>query len=215
MLTIINSLADALFSTELEDEKANILNFLDAIQSVPFDQFAHLNDDFEVDQLAICILDGDVVSIVVQHGLDKEAVKSLTNYYTAAKAVRVYYTDRNNFPSGDDWSVEGLSFIQADCTDQGLAGKYKAEQTDTTVTLRYGTGVYVGTRLEDLKNFSIIASGEYDDSVMPVLQLAQQYCADDALGLLVQCQSNSWVKPMLDLGFEANRWILKAEFNRL
>lgn len=215
MLTIINSLADAQFIPTLDVDKNIVTSFLDTVQNVPFDQFAHLNDDFEVDQLAICILDGDVVSVVIQGGLDKEAIKSLTNYYVNAKSVRVYYSSHNDFPAGDDWTVEGLCFAMPECAEQPDVGEYTAEQDNTTITLHYQGNMYVGTRLEDLKNFSIIAAGEYDDTVKPVLRLAMQYCATEGLGLLVQCQNNTWVKPMTDAGFIANRWILKADFAQL
>ncbi|QXO09553.1 hypothetical protein pEaSNUABM11_00129 [Erwinia phage pEa_SNUABM_11] len=215
MLTIINSLNEATFIPELAESKQTIEQFLDTVSNVPFDQFAHLNDDFEVDKLAICILDADVVSVVVQDNLDKESIKSLMNYYTTAKSVRVYHADRNDFPSGDDWTVEGLSFVMADCVDQGMGEKYTAEQEGTVSTIHFEDGMYVGTRLDDLKSFSVIAAGEYDNTADPVIRLAMQYCADQQLGLLVQCQNNTWVKPMLDMGFTANRWILKADFATL
>ncbi|ANZ49479.1 hypothetical protein KWAN_127 [Erwinia phage vB_EamM_Kwan] len=215
MLTPVQSLLDVSYAPAIVGMKDAVEQFLTTVESVPFDQFAYLNENLEVEQLAICFLDADVVSVVIQGGLDKAAIKSLTNYYTNAVAVRVYYSDQEDFPKGDDWSVEGLSFLMDNPAFDESLPAFEAEQDDVFVTIKVGDKAMLGTLLSDLNTFSVMATGEYQPEMENELKVAMAYCNGQECRLLVQVYHNSWIKPMLDMGFEANRWILKADFNHL
>lgn len=212
MLTPVQSLLDLSYTATTLPVRESVEQFLTSVDGVTFDQFAYLNENLEVEQLAICFLTDDVVSVVIQAGLDKEAIKSLSHHYTEAKSVRVYYSDIEDFPRGDDWSVEGLSFLMDNPTFDETLPAFEVKREEVFVTLKTAEQEILGTFLEDLNSFSLVVEEEYNTEQLQRVKTVMAFCNAQECRLLVQALDNSWIKPMLDMGFAANRWILKADF---
>jgi len=215
MLTPVQSLLDVQFAPSVQALRESVELFLTSIESVTFDQFAYLNAHMEVEKLAICYVDDDVVSVVIQGGLNKASIKSLALHYTQAKSVRVYYSDFDDFPKGDDWSVEGLTFLMDNPPFDESLPPFEVERDDVYVSIVCGEKKIMGTYLEDLNSYSVLVMGDYEPKMVEDIKLVQAFANGQGCRLLVQALDNSWIKPMFDMGFSANRWILKADFAHL
>lgn len=196
--------------TEHQDRLAYFVNLADS--ALPIETFVHIADDFTVDRVAFCVLDADIVSVVLAVDCLREDLRSLTQYYTRATALRVYVDENYDFPTGDDWTVESLNLTLAEPKEKDVA-EYQVQREDTHITLLQGDKVYVGlqTTIGDEEILQVMCLGEYDTAADDVVDLAMDYCAKNNLKLLLSCNNATWSDPMRAIGFGNERWGLRCE----